>query len=178
MLRRDTTARFDKTGVWIFSRFRFNAGRVQADRTLNRAAYDALISRQKDEPVLVLADEERRRNWWLFQDESYWEDDGYGETEVKALVLQRQTQRERRLKHAVALMEQTEALETGSRAPIPDEVKVFVWKRDGAGCVRCGSRERLEFDHVIPLTLGGSNTARNLQLLCEPCNRAKGASLV
>jgi hypothetical protein len=26
--------------------------------------------------------------------------------------------------------------------------------------------------------MGGSNTARNLQLLCETCNRAKGASIV
>ncbi|MBN1139724.1 MAG: HNH endonuclease [Anaerolineae bacterium] len=63
------------------------------------------------------------------------------------------------------------------RSPIPDEVKMFVWRRDGGCCVKCGSRENLEFDHIIPLAMGGSNTARNLQLLCEKCNRSKGAGL-
>jgi hypothetical protein len=66
---------------------------------------------------------------------------------------------------------------TTRRRPIPDEVKIFVWQRDGGRCVRCGSRENLEFDHVIPLSAGGSNTARNIQLLCESCNRGKGANL-
>jgi 5-methylcytosine-specific restriction endonuclease McrA len=40
-----------------------------------------------------------------------------------------------------------------------------------------GSQENLEFDHIIPLSQGGANTERNLQLLCEPCNRAKGAAI-
>ena len=30
-----------------------------------------------------------------------------------------------------------------------------------------------EIDHVMPVSLGGSNTADNLQLLCMPCNRRK-----
>lgn len=64
-----------------------------------------------------------------------------------------------------------------SREPIPEKVRIFVWRRDGGKCVRCGSNERLEFDHIIPLTEGGSNTERNLQLLCEPCNRAKSATI-
>ena len=44
--------------------------------------------------------------------------------------------------------------------------------------VDCGSRERLEFDHIIPLSQGGSNTARNLELRCETCNGARGSHLV
>ncbi len=178
MLRRDTTARFEKTGIWIFSRYRFIAGPLEAKRSLNRAAYDALMHRQSDEPAQVLDDPERRRSCWLFQDEFYWDDEGYDATQVKALVLQRLSQKERRLKHALALMAQTGAIEAGPRPPIPDDVRVFVWRRDGGSCVGCGSRENLEFDHVIPVALGGSGTARNLQLLCETCNRQKGASLV
>jgi len=59
------------------------------------------------------------------------------------------------------------------RTQIPDDVKIFVWKRDGGKCVKCGSIENLEYDHIIPFSKGGSNTERNIQLLCEKCNREK-----
>jgi len=56
---------------------------------------------------------------------------------------------------------------------ISKEVRREVWRRDQGRCVECSSRERLEFDHIIPASKGGSNTARNIQLLCEKCNRKK-----
>jgi len=71
----------------------------------------------------------------------------------------------------------TTTQETADRRPIPKDVKMFVWQRDKGQCVECGSNENLEFDHIIPVSKGGSNTERNLQLLCEPCNRQKGASI-
>jgi 5-methylcytosine-specific restriction endonuclease McrA len=64
-----------------------------------------------------------------------------------------------------------------SRERIPDEVQIFVWNRDDGKCVKCGSKKKLEYDHIIPLSQGGSNTARNIQLLCESCNRSKGAKI-
>jgi 5-methylcytosine-specific restriction endonuclease McrA len=66
---------------------------------------------------------------------------------------------------------------TTSRESIPKAVRHAVWQRDGGKCVECGSSENLEFDHVIPIGMGGANTERNLQLLCERCNRRKGKSL-
>jgi Holliday junction DNA helicase RuvB len=59
------------------------------------------------------------------------------------------------------------------RQAIPSEVRREVWRRDEGKCVKCGSRENLEYDHIIPIAKGGSNTARNIELLCENCNRAK-----
>jgi hypothetical protein len=61
------------------------------------------------------------------------------------------------------------------RQAIPERVRHEVWRRDRGTCVECGSRGRLEFDHIIPVSRGGANTARNIELRCEPCNRRKGA---
>jgi hypothetical protein len=63
------------------------------------------------------------------------------------------------------------------REAIPERVRHEVWRRDQGKCVDCGSRERLEFDHIIPISKGGSNTVRNLELRCEVCNRRKAASI-
>lgn len=56
---------------------------------------------------------------------------------------------------------------------IPKNVQREVWRRDIGSCVECNSKERLEFDHIIPVSKGGGNTSRNIQLLCERCNRKK-----
>jgi hypothetical protein len=63
------------------------------------------------------------------------------------------------------------------RLRIPENVRNEVWRRDQGKCVQCSSVRNLEFDHLIPLSKGGSNTTRNLQLLCETCNRRKSDSI-
>jgi len=63
------------------------------------------------------------------------------------------------------------------RQAIPERVRHEVWRRDRGTCVECGSRGRLEFDHIIPVSRGGANTVRNIELRCEPCNRRKGARI-
>lgn len=63
------------------------------------------------------------------------------------------------------------------RELIPNNVKIFVWNRDKGKCVQCESNEKLEYDHIIPIIKGGSSTGRNIQLLCEKCNRSKGSSI-
>lgn len=63
------------------------------------------------------------------------------------------------------------------REPIPQDIQDRVWNRDGGKCVKCGSRERIEFDHIIPFSKGGTNTYRNLQILCEKCNRSKSNNI-
>ena len=63
------------------------------------------------------------------------------------------------------------------RKPIKQKIKDQVWNRDGGRCVYCGSNKNIEYDHIVPWSKGGADTYRNLQLLCETCNRSKGADI-
>jgi hypothetical protein len=73
------------------------------------------------------------------------------------------------------VVEETNSSESTRR--IPQQVMDKVWNRDNGRCVSCGSNQKLEFDHIIPYSKGGSNTYRNIQLLCESCNRQKSSKI-
>lgn len=75
--------------------------------------------------------------------------------------------------HASSISEQSST----TRHSIPKKIKQEIWRRDGGKCVECGSKENLEYDHIIPISKGGANTARNIQLLCEKCNRKKSSKI-
>jgi len=96
-----------------------------------------------------------------------------------AKEIEKERKRKTDLAWARRVIEDEASVERSSpgRKGIPRAVRHAVWSRDGGRCVECGSSEKLEFDHIIPLSRGGSNTERNIQLLCESCNRRKGATL-
>lgn len=54
-----------------------------------------------------------------------------------------------------------------------------IFARDNWTCRYCASvGGRLECDHVVPVSRGGSNEDANLVTACRTCNQAKGAHLV
>ncbi|MFL2972594.1 MAG: HNH endonuclease [Candidatus Thalassarchaeaceae archaeon] len=81
--------------------------------------------------------------------------------------------------HSRKKWESHSSLQFESSAPakrsryISNSVRGEVWSRDRGMCVICQSMDDLQFDHIIPHSRGGSNTAQNLQILCKRCNLAK-----
>jgi hypothetical protein len=67
------------------------------------------------------------------------------------------------------------------RIHIPEWVKRAVFFRDRGRCCKCGKdlsnlfsvEHRKNFDHIVPLGLGGINDISNIQLLCSNCNQVK-----
>lgn len=68
----------------------------------------------------------------------------------------------------------TRILGLGSKID-PEYVK-FLKIVQGMKCNYCGQHmDKYQIDHIVPIARGGDNSNENLQLLCAPCNRQKGA---
>ncbi len=117
-------------------------------------------------------------NFHVYKDDLYCVDsESYTEEEQRLLIKEYYFKKEKKFKSLQKEIHLFEKLDVAqgqsSREPIPEDVRFAVWRRDEGKCVKCGSKENLEFDHIIPVSKGGSNTERNIQLLCERCNREK-----
>ena len=64
------------------------------------------------------------------------------------------------------------------------ESALAIFEKEGRKCPgvvgktrahKLASEDRIEFDHILPYSRGGSSTFSNLQILCSNCNRAKSA---
>jgi CRISPR/Cas system Type II protein with McrA/HNH and RuvC-like nuclease domain len=118
---------------------------------------------------------------WIFKGYLYRIDSkhNYNDEEVELLILDeydKDRKRFERLKQKYGSLPDDET--SYSRPRIPENVRIEVWRRDDGKCARCGGRENLEYDHIVPISKGGSNTARNIELLCEKCNRSKSNNVV
>jgi len=82
-----------------------------------------------------------------------------------------------KMKKDVERFEQFEKHQPIVREPIPEDVRIYIWRRDSGKCVTCGTNRNLEFDHIIPISKGGGNTERNLQILCSDCNKKKSGNV-
>jgi 5-methylcytosine-specific restriction endonuclease McrA len=184
MLKEIADAAFVRAGL---RRWRLLADGRESEATWATRRLRALQAAQAVAPVALLAHE--RGVTWAFEGRVYRTDAGLTQADVLALVRERERRARRRLERAHAQLAQEDAAhghrpglsERGAappprRQPIPRAVRLEVFQRDGGRCVQCGATFELQFDHVIPLSLGGASSAANLQVLCADCNRRKGAS--
>lgn len=58
------------------------------------------------------------------------------------------------------------------------EIREAVYARDGRKCLKCGRKDVLTLDHVIPKSKGGLFTYANLQTMCLWCNEEKGIETI
>ena len=66
------------------------------------------------------------------------------------------------------------------RVNIPPHVLMRVARRDNYKCQVCGLTlldNQIEFDHIIPVTKGGSSEEHNLRVTCFDCNRKKSSKV-
>ncbi len=55
------------------------------------------------------------------------------------------------------------------------EVREYLLEKWGRKCVYCGATDvRLEIDHIVPKSSGGTDAVRNLTICCRSCNEKKG----
>jgi hypothetical protein len=117
---------------------------------------------QGDLPVFVAR--VHRRQWWWWQNTFYWESVDCRPEDVAALVMMLERNDEQGIEwELVARLAE----------PIPDDVKRRVYGRDRGRCLACGSEELIQYDHVVPWSMGGRNEPHNVRLLCAGCNRRR-----
>jgi len=160
---------------WHFPRRRGRSFWCSEEITLEE--YDRVAQLQVTQPVAVARSTRHGETYWWYKDKFYVEDDGYSSEEVQLLLWQREERHQRKLERLRKEMLSDRAMEEARRETVPEHVRILVWRRDQGKCVRCGSQQNLEYDHIIPVSQGGSNTARNIQLLCETCNRKKSDNI-
>ena len=63
-----------------------------------------------------------------------------------------------------------------ARKTLSLSLRYDIMRRDGFQCTICsasGKNARIQIDHIIPVSKGGSNEESNLRVLCFECNHGK-----
>jgi hypothetical protein len=116
------------------------------------------------------------KSLWHFCDKFYWETEGPNASEVCALLFTRNARQRRKIERAQAIAATGMLPQQHTRTGIPDDLKLLVWQRDGGQCLSCGRRVELQYDHIIPVAMGGATSEQTCKLV-RPLQPTQGAGL-
>jgi 5-methylcytosine-specific restriction endonuclease McrA len=176
-LRQDGNARIlvDRGGILLRKRHWFIASGTPPFE-ISEGTWREMAAAQAEDPQHLAT--WRERSFWWYADAFYWTTAGaYTSADIKALLFTRRRNRERELDHAHAVLAASTSPPARRREPIPRDVRRAVWERYRGRCVECHSDFDIQYDHIIPFSMGGASTVENLQLLCARCNQQKGGRL-
>lgn len=141
-------------------------------KTQNGLFYDAAIKAKlgKAKPELVKVYEKIKDGIWVYNGifkllDAWLEPSGDRQVFKYRLEL---------IEEPVAMVADASTMELDTSRVIPSNVKQAVWKRDNGQCTKCGAKDNLHFDHILPWSKGGTSLmAVNVQLLCARHNLNK-----
>jgi hypothetical protein len=147
-----------------------------SDKSWSESKFQRLKKNLASFPEKVLRKDEK--TLWGFQGRWYWDNEGLSADEVFAVLTARAARAKNSIDRAKSIAGFVATPVTGNRrGHISPDLRQLVWLRDNGACTNCGSNIELQFDHIIPVAMGGATNEENLQILCGSCNRTKGNSV-
>lgn len=148
---------------------------VCSDEVWSASRIETALKRSKDSPQKIT--QIGSLDYWVFEEKWYSSGRDLQADEVKALLKASQVRVKQSIDRAKSLASAKTAPLEAKRGQIPSDLRLLIWAKYEGSCADCGSSSELQFDHIIPVVMGGATSEENLQILCGSCNRSKGASL-